>query len=206
MRIEHKIENTFIKTKKKFHFSPARVRKRRAREAREAEEASKPKEIIGKNTGYEGSCYTCPLSQTKFKGSCPITPCSFNITNYNTSNSCCIAIENHKVEFDKWDLQQALGISESKLYKLKEQGELKVKSIIAFYHILNSLRDKPTPEVKDGTNIANFMDNSFLNMEEIQARKSDVLLIQSNIKEIEQKALSIDPRLTLEKVLGLPEK
>lgn len=138
-------------------------------------------------------------------GSCPITPCTYNITNYSKSNSCCLAIETQKTEFDKWDLQQALGISESKMYKLKEQGELRVKSVVVFYHILNELRDRPLKQ-KSSKDIANFMDNSYINIEEFQARKIDFDLIQENLEEIKEKALKIDPRLTLERVLGLPEK
>lgn len=152
-----------------------------------------------------GACYRCPLTNVDFRGSCPITPCNYNITNYKTERSCCLAIETQKTEFDKWDLQEALGISESKLYKLKEKGELQVKALIAFYSILNNLRDKNIP-VKSTEKIANFIDNSYLNVEEIQARKSDIYLIQENLDTIQEQALKIDPRLTLERVLGTTEK
>lgn len=130
--------------------------------------------------------FTCPLTNVNFRGGCPIIPCHANITNYKPERSCCLHIEARKSEFDKWDLQQYLGIKEAKLYKYREAGENKVTSVVLLSKLISHLREncqteKPTKNLSD---FANFINKSNLGLHEINPHLSDVLLIKNNLDKV----------------------
>lgn len=185
------------------YFSPGRYRARQQARAR-TQEIQKipeaPKENVNK-----GPVYNCPLSKQDFRGPCPIMQCNFNITKYKPTESCCLVIQTGgKEHFDKWDLQNTLGIAESKLYKLKDQGNNKANCILLLNRILERVREHSTVNIKveNTSRISNFISNSHLSLKELKVKITDVILLRRNLPEIEEFLRQSGHDYTLAEILG----
>jgi hypothetical protein len=110
------------------------------------------------------------------------------------------------MNFDKWDLQSSLGVAESKLYKLKDQGNKKSVCTLLLNRILEKVREKSIEvpmELQD--KFSNFISNSSLNLRELNTKTSDVLLLKQNKDQIEQFIIESGYSYTLSDLLGTEE-
>lgn len=152
--------------------------------------------------------FTCPTSQQKFAGACPIKKCPANIAEAGKEKSGCIYIYLNKHEISTFDIAFATGLPLKKVKAQIAEGEQQVRFAIFCHDALDRLRDKnarqrhcPNCGVLRTTAgecvnkrqcqfrqrlVRYVVKRSFLDIPERPLRNQDVFLLLHHRKEMEQ--------------------
>lgn len=163
-----------------------------------------PREKLVEVDIFRGSEFACKLSGKPFRGPCPIVDCTANVKGVHPSR-CMFLFYRGKDEFDKLDVAYATKLSEKKLKEAISKGRLNSHCAVLLYNILNRLRFNSKARhcskcgiirtsSGDCLNIIEcskrvefckqFIQESHLNIPEMNTKFSDVFLLLNNKEKI----------------------